>query len=71
MLSPPQFKRGKRVNSQTSPVSRIAVAPKTSKSGAIGRLREARTINAGLAPADQEHQTIGRDWRAHPDNRNH
>lgn len=27
--------------------------------------------HAGAAAADQDHQTIGRDWRAHPDNRDH
>src|SRR5690349_6741274 len=27
--------------------------------------------HAGAAAADQDHKTIGRDWRAHPDNRDH
>jgi hypothetical protein len=39
---------GKGLSSQTNRVSRIAVAPMTSKSGAIGRLREPRTTMSGL-----------------------
>ncbi len=27
--------------------------------------------HVGPASADQDHQTIGRNWRAHPDNRDH
>ena len=67
MLSPPPFKRGKRPNSQTSPVSETAVVPKTSKSDATGRPKEVRTITPAPLRRIKDHQTIGRDWRAHPD----
>lgn len=46
--SPLQLKLSKRLSSQTNPVSRIAVALKTSRSDVIGKPREARTSPMGV-----------------------
>lgn len=41
------------------------------KIGRDWKAEEGGNSQAAAPPADQDHQTVGRDWRAHPDNRDH
>jgi len=34
------------------------------------KARESGNTQAGSAATDKSHETVGRDWRAHPENRN-
>jgi hypothetical protein len=39
------------------------------KIGRDWKAQGAENDHVGPPPADQDHETIGRDWRTHPDNR--
>ena len=39
------------------------------KIGRDWKVQEGVNDRAASAPSDKDHETVGRDWRAHPDNR--
>lgn len=41
------------------------------KIGRDWKAQEGENSRAGATPVDKGHETVGRDWRAHPDNRDH